>query len=1141
MFRHGLLVLCATFCAAAGASAQTRPLLFHAVRIFDGERVREAQDVLVANGRISAVGVGRAPGVGAETIDGAGMTLLPGLIDAHTHTSSGFVARQALVFGVTTELDMLCEPRVCGPLQAEQQRGPVTDRADVFSAMYAATAPRGHGTEYFPAPSLSSPDEAKAFVDARVAEGASWIKVILASGSPSHPLPTLDIPTIRAVVVRAHEAGKLVVVHIDTARDATAVIAAGADGLAHSFVDVDADADLSTLMKDHHAFMIPTLTVRIGNADSAFYTRMASDRELSRYLSASAKANILQGVRLRPSSYASAERTVAQLARAGVPILAGTDAPNVGNVHGASLHGELELLVRAGLSPTQALRAATAATADAFHLDDRGRIATGKRADLLLVRGDPTADIRATRAIAGIWKAGVAVDRSDFDDTRAPQRPSLRARPPVRDSIPPVVVRGTIEQRNGRPVAGVNVFLTATLDGTLTDSAGRFRITTSYRGSTDLATRRIGFLPSQSAIVVTDSGAALNMILDATAPVLSPLTVIASTYVAADERGATLSARDVVTIPGATADLGRAIQTLPGVQSVDEGNALYVRGGDQTETRIFINDVPIGVATRYENAAGTFAGTVNPFLLQSTVFMSGGFGARFGNALSGVVNLTTAGRPDHLASTVGIGLGALSGQVDLALPHRTGLRLAANRFDSDLMMRLNGSTQPYQPNPNGHDLSGSAHWDYGTSGHFKFFAIDQKNQVGIGVTDASFTGGYYSQVQSTLGVLSWSDTYAGWQISASGSRSRTTTEESAGAFTLHRSTSGGFATAHAERQLSQVAFRTGVETQLSDARFLGSIPKQSYDQGPGARTTRGNSRDVARRDAAFAEVDWRPSDPLRVSVGARTDALALARGATLDPRASITWKANELITFTGAAGIYHQFPEPLAYDAVFGTPGLPAMRARQLIGGVQIGDGTRSARFEAYEKSYSELAALNLSNTFVGGGVGRARGFDLLLRDTLPFGIDARTTLSHVATWRTDPTTGVNARAPFDIPLTSTTVLRRALGREWAAGAAIRAASGRPFTDITTATFDSVRAIWVPSYAVPFGDRMPATFRTDLQLTRTHRIGTQHLWITYLSVNNVFDRDNLFTYRYSPDYTRRFAVRSLFKRSLYVGMSFVSY
>ncbi|HEX3779742.1 MAG TPA: amidohydrolase family protein [Pseudonocardiaceae bacterium] len=95
-------------------------------------------------------------------------------------------------------------------------------------------------------------------------------------------------------------------------------------------------------------------------------------------------------------------------------MLAGTDGTggNHPTTHGISYHGELDLLVDAGLTPAEALTAATAAPADAFGLDDRGRVAAGLRADLLLVNGNPLNDITVLRDITTIWRHGNAVDRS---------------------------------------------------------------------------------------------------------------------------------------------------------------------------------------------------------------------------------------------------------------------------------------------------------------------------------------------------------------------------------------------------------------------------------------------------------------------------------------------------------------------------------------------------------------------------------------------------------------------------------------------------------------------------------------------------------------------------------------------------------
>ncbi len=107
-----------------------------------------------------------------------------------------------------------------------------------------------------------------------------------------------------------------------------------------------------------------------------------------------------------------------------MPILAGSDAPNPGTAHGASLHRELELLVAAGLSPTQALTAATWAPVNAFRLKERGRIAQGQRADLVLVKGDPTQDVTATRDILKVWKVGQEIPRPKVEAQAAAAAPA---------------------------------------------------------------------------------------------------------------------------------------------------------------------------------------------------------------------------------------------------------------------------------------------------------------------------------------------------------------------------------------------------------------------------------------------------------------------------------------------------------------------------------------------------------------------------------------------------------------------------------------------------------------------------------------------------------------------------------------------
>jgi imidazolonepropionase-like amidohydrolase/ABC-type multidrug transport system permease subunit len=392
------------------------PFIIEHVRVFDGAGVIPADTVIVQDGKIAAVGAGLAAPPGAQAIDGSGDTLLPGFIDAHVHVMARDSLRQSLVFGVTTDLDMFMDWHLAEEIRKEQAAGQDLDLADLRSAGTLATAPGGHGTEYgIPIPTLTSPADAQAFVDARIAEGSDYIKIIDDDGSAyGIHFSTLSPDTIAAVVEAAHKRGKMAVAHIGSYQEAKDVLNAGVDGLMHLFIDRAPDPDFGQFVAAHHAFVVPTLSVLKSVCGTPSGEPLITDPEIGPYLPESAIANLKQSFPQHPNEhcdYDAAPASIRLLQAAGVPILAGTDAPNPGTTYGASLHSELELLVEAGITPQAALTAATSAPALAFHLDDRGRIAPGLRADLLLVKGDPTTDIKATRDIVAVWKLGVEADR----------------------------------------------------------------------------------------------------------------------------------------------------------------------------------------------------------------------------------------------------------------------------------------------------------------------------------------------------------------------------------------------------------------------------------------------------------------------------------------------------------------------------------------------------------------------------------------------------------------------------------------------------------------------------------------------------------------------------------------------------------
>ncbi|HTG32747.1 MAG TPA: amidohydrolase family protein [Thermoanaerobaculia bacterium] len=413
-------VLAGSFTVAARAQDASRTVAVTNVRIFDGTRVIPRGTVVFQGGKILAVGEKAATPAGAQVVDGAGQTILPGFIDSHTHTW-GEALERALVFGVTTELDMFTDPGLARQMRDEQAKSGAPGRADLYSAGILATAPGGHGTEYgMTVPTLTKPEEAQAWVDARVAEGSDYVKIVIEDGSPyGRKIPTLDQATVAALVTAAHKRGKLAVVHVSTEDGAREAIEAGADGLVHIFSDRAPEPGFAALIARHKAFVTPTLTVVESTAGVPSGKALIGDARLTPYLRTDEVQNLGKSFPTK-LDFKHALAAVGQLAKAGVPILAGTDSPNPGTTHGASIHRELELLVSAGLSPTAALTAATATPARIFGLKDRGRIAPGLRADLVLVKGDPTTDILATRDIQRVWKLGHEAPRPKADKAAAP-------------------------------------------------------------------------------------------------------------------------------------------------------------------------------------------------------------------------------------------------------------------------------------------------------------------------------------------------------------------------------------------------------------------------------------------------------------------------------------------------------------------------------------------------------------------------------------------------------------------------------------------------------------------------------------------------------------------------------------------------
>ncbi|MCC5870338.1 MAG: amidohydrolase family protein [Gammaproteobacteria bacterium] len=428
---HSVAMVLIALALLAGTPAAATPAEAHnsfvvvGAKVFDGAELHPPTNVIVRDGLIVAIGTDPPLPDDLPQLQGKGATLLPGFIDSHVHVFPGAQA-DALRFGVTTALDMyhLGGRDSAAAFKAQRTSLSKTREADTFTSLTGVTPPGGHPSQMASGwgveiPTLAAEDDVDAFVRERIEAGADYIKIMQDDSTIGETeLVAFGEARLGEIIRAVHAHQRLAIVHVSTQEQARQAFAQGADMIAHVFQDKVADDELLALALKNDAAVITTLSVLARAAGTEHADTLSAHPKFTDHLSSFQSQTLgARFPRERPQLLGRILESIGRFHAAGVPVLAGSDAPNPGTAHGASIHQELELLVAAGLSPKQALHAATALPARLFGLDDRGRIAPGMRADLLLVAGDPTEDILQTRELLRIWKNGYGVQRALSDET----------------------------------------------------------------------------------------------------------------------------------------------------------------------------------------------------------------------------------------------------------------------------------------------------------------------------------------------------------------------------------------------------------------------------------------------------------------------------------------------------------------------------------------------------------------------------------------------------------------------------------------------------------------------------------------------------------------------------------------------------
>lgn len=414
------------------------------VRLIDGTGTApfDHASILIENGKIARVSIGSHPAwpASARVLRLSGKTVIPGLINGHGHLgltqgtsvspanyTLANVKRQLAQYeryGVTTMISLGMNRDLLYQLRAQQREGK-------FGGTMILTADRGIGVRggvpavnaatdqlYRPA----TPEEARADVREMAARHADLVKIWVDDNL--HKLPRPDPAVYGAAIEEAHRHGLRVAAHVYYLADAKRLLADHVDILAHSIRDQEIDPETIAVIKAQAVYYIPTLQLEESffiYADhpswmqSPFFRRALNPPLANLLNSVAYKQKIGQdpATATHRKALEIAMKNVRKLHDAGALVAFGTDSgANPFRIQGFAEHRELQLMVEAGMTPLEAIHSATAVDANMLHIGDQtGTVQVGKRADLLVLDGDPSGDIKKTEKIAMVFEKGVGLTK----------------------------------------------------------------------------------------------------------------------------------------------------------------------------------------------------------------------------------------------------------------------------------------------------------------------------------------------------------------------------------------------------------------------------------------------------------------------------------------------------------------------------------------------------------------------------------------------------------------------------------------------------------------------------------------------------------------------------------------------------------
>ncbi|MBK8586550.1 MAG: TonB-dependent receptor [Bacteroidetes bacterium] len=675
------------------------------------------------------------------------------------------------------------------------------------------------------------------------------------------------------------------------------------------------------------------------------------------------------------------------------------------------------------------------------------------------------------------------------------------------------IISGVVKDSKGISLPGVNIFIKDTYDGTTSDASGKYSFTTEETGEKILVATSIGFQPFEQKITIASEPISVSIKMKDAISELKTVTISAGSFEASDEKKMVmLRPLDIVTTAGASGDIYGAIQTLPGTGIVGEKEGLYVRGGDASETKTYIDgllvDNPYFTSVPDVPQRGRFS----PFLFKGTSFSSGGYSAQYGQAMSSVLILESQDLPEKSMSNIGImSLGVSGGSTKRY--KNTSIGVFGGYTDLGPYFALVSQNREWENAPRA--INGSFLLRHKTSatGLIKAFVSYSWNELLLAVPDTSDplllrTYNYNLHNNNIYSSASYKEiVLKSWTMNAAVSYSDNRDHIRVNEYPIENKNTffeSRLTLSHSIGELSVLRFGGEFQNVKSAITVSPVDFKEKYS-------------------AAFVEADIYITPKLVSRMGLRGEYSSILDKTNLAPRVSLAYKSGEFSQFSFAYGNFYQVPQKnniLNYS----NAGLSFEQATHYIFNFQHVSDMRTFRIETYYKDYNNLFYLNSANNFgTNTGYGHSRGIEFFYRDKKTIKrADYWISYSYLDTKRLYNDFRKEAMPAFAANHTASLVFKYFIPKISLQPSLTYAySSGRPYYNPNNPDFLADRTIDYHNMSVNF------SYLTSIKKSFT---------VLVFSVNNVAATKNVFTYNYSSDGSNRMAVGPTADRFFFIGM-----